>query len=73
MRRILLATLLLAPSMASAADECEGKPDAAQCFVIAGRAVVDANPAEAARLFLASYRLEPKIDPLASSPLVKDT
>lgn len=66
LRRILLTTLLLAPSMASAADECEGKPDAAQCYVIAGRAVLDTNPGEAARLFLASYRLEPKIDPLAS-------
>jgi hypothetical protein len=66
LRRILLATLLFAPSMASAADECEGKPDAAQCYVLAGRAVLDTNPNEAARLFLASYRLEPKIDPLAS-------
>lgn len=52
--------------MASAADECEGKPDAAQCYVLAGRAVLDTNPGEAAKLFLASYRLEPKIDPLAS-------
>lgn len=66
LRRILLTTLLLAPSMASAADECEGKPDAAQCYVVAGRAVLDTNPNEAARLFLASYRIEPKIDPLAS-------
>jgi hypothetical protein len=66
LRRIFLVTLLLAPSMASAADECEGKPDAAQCYVTAGRAVLDTNPGEAARLFLASYRLEPKIDPLAS-------
>ena len=64
--RILLATLLLAPSIASAADECEGKPDAAQCYVLAGRAVLETNPGEAARLFLASYKLEPKIDPLAS-------
>lgn len=66
LRRILLATLLLAPSMASAADECDGKPDAAQCYVLAGRAVLETNPGEAARLFLASYKLEPKIDPLAS-------
>ncbi|MGE0396956.1 MAG: hypothetical protein AB7T06_09580 [Kofleriaceae bacterium] len=51
--------------MASAADECEGKPDAAQCYVVAARAVLDTNPGEAARLFLASYRVEPKIDPLA--------
>lgn len=63
--RILLTTILLAPSMASA-DECEGKPDAAQCYVAAGRAVLDTNPGEAAKLFLASYKIEPKIDPLAS-------
>jgi hypothetical protein len=60
-----VATILLAPSMASA-DDCEGKADAAQCYVEAGRAVLDTNPGAAAKLFLASYKLEPKIDPLAS-------
>ncbi|HEY4175190.1 MAG TPA: hypothetical protein VGM90_00090 [Kofleriaceae bacterium] len=64
--QILLATTLCTAGVAAADDQCQGKADAAKCYIDAGRELVETKPGEAATFFLASYRLDPKIDPLAS-------
>jgi hypothetical protein len=62
----LFAAVVLTSHLAAADDQCQGKPDAAKCYIDAGRELADTKPGEAAQMFLASYRLDPKIDPLAS-------
>lgn len=64
--QILLTATLCTAGVAAANDQCQGKADAAKCYIDAGRELVDTKPGEAAKMFLASYRIEPKIDPLAS-------
>lgn len=61
----LLTAAVLTSHLAAADDQCQGKPDAAKCYADAGREVAESKPGEAAKMFLASYKLEPKIDPLA--------
>jgi hypothetical protein len=58
------AALVLSTSIARA-EECPEGPDEPKCLVVQAQALRDSNPTEAANLYLRSYRLEPKIDPLA--------
>lgn len=52
---------------AAQADEarCASEASPAKCFMAEAAAIKDSRPGEAAALYLKSYRLEPKIDPLA--------
>jgi len=64
--KLLTAAAAIVLSTSSVrADECPEGPDEPKCLVAAAQALRDTNPAEAANLFLRSYRLDPKIDPLA--------
>jgi hypothetical protein len=57
---------LLPPSSARAdADACGSDPAPAKCYLLAAQNLKDTKPGEAAVLYLKSYRLDPKIDPLA--------
>lgn len=47
------------------ADDCPDGDGKAKCLLGKGQQVKDSDPHEAAKLFLASYRIEPKIDALA--------
>jgi hypothetical protein len=59
------AAIVLSTSVASAEDCPEG-PDEAKCLLTQAQALRDSDPAAAANLYLRSYRIEPKIDPLAA-------
>ena len=61
------ATALLLPSSSARADAdaCASDPAPAKCYLIAAQNLKDTKPGEAAVLYLKSYRLDPKIDPLA--------
>lgn len=64
--RLLTAAAAIVLSTSSArAEECPEGPDEPKCLVAQAQALRESNPAEAANLYLRSYRLEPKIDPLA--------
>ena len=63
----IAATWLAAGAERAHADECAAAPNAASCYLSAAQAVRDRDPGEAAKLYLASYKLEPKIDPLAGA------
>lgn len=70
----VVATITTSSTVAIA-SECVDAPAPAACYLDAGRAIQSSNPGEAAKLFLASYRVDPtKIDPLASygTALAKD-
>ncbi|MBA3455631.1 MAG: hypothetical protein H0T42_21230 [Deltaproteobacteria bacterium] len=58
------AAIVLSTTTARAA-ECPEGPDEPKCLNAQAQALRDSDPAEAANLYLRSYRLEPKIDPLA--------
>lgn len=65
--KLLTAVTAIVLSTSSArADECPEGPDEAKCLSAQAQAVRDSNPGEAANLYLRSYRLDPKIDPLAN-------
>jgi len=64
--RLLTAAAAIVLSTSSArAEECPEGPEEPKCLVAQAQGLRDSNPAEAANLYLRSYRLEPKIDPLA--------
>lgn len=64
--RLLTAAAAIVLSTSSArAEECPEGPEEPKCLVVQAQGLRDSNPAEAANLYLRSYRLEPKIDPLA--------
>ncbi len=64
--KLLIAAAAIVISTSTVrADDCPEGPDEAKCLVAAAQAIKDSNPGEAANLYLRSYRLEPKIDPLA--------
>jgi len=64
--KLLTAAAAIVLSTSSVrADDCPEGPDEAKCLVAAAQAIRDTNPGEAANLYLRSYRLDPKIDPLA--------
>jgi hypothetical protein len=58
------AVLASAPSVARA-DACAADPAPAKCYKTQADGLREANPSEAAALYLKSYKLDPKIDPLA--------
>ncbi len=64
----LAATAVLAHAPAAAhadADPCTADAAPAKCYLTAAQNLRETKPGEAAALYLKSYRLEPKIDPLA--------
>lgn len=64
--RLLTAAAAIVLSTTTArAEACPEGPDEPKCLVAQAQALRDSNPTEAANLYLRSYRLEPKIDPLA--------
>lgn len=62
---VLSAAALVLTATRAHADDCATDAEPAKCYLAAGQALKDSDPGEAAKLFLASYRLDPKIDPLA--------
>lgn len=60
------AVLLAVPTAVRAdADKCASDASPAKCYRLEADAIRETRPAEAAQLYLKSYKLEPKIDPLA--------
>ncbi len=60
------AVLVHAPAPALAdADACATDAAPAKCYLAAAQSLKESKPGEAAKLYLKSYRLDPKIDPLA--------
>ncbi len=65
-RTALFATLLSFAGTAARAEDCPDGDGKAKCLIARATAVKDSDPHEAAKLFVASYRLDPKIDALAA-------
>jgi tetratricopeptide (TPR) repeat protein len=63
---LTLAAAIVLSTSSARADDCPEGPDEPKCLTAKAQAMRDSNPAEAASLYLRSYRLEPKIDPLAN-------
>lgn len=60
------AVLLAVPAAARAdADKCAADAAPAKCYRLEADAIRETRPGEAAQLYLKSYKLDPKIDPLA--------
>ncbi len=63
---VLTAVATLALSYATArAEDCPEGDGKAKCLMAHAQAIKDSDPHAAAKLFVASYRLDPKIDALA--------
>src|SRR4051812_48059620 len=67
-RTALTAAAIFALSLgatAARADDCPAGDGQAKCLMARAQTLKDSDPHEAAKLFVKSYRLDPKIDALA--------